>query len=99
LTEIGRLQKATLLNNGLPAHNSGVFYESPGKLKNVAQPFRRLQSKTDHRHTRLLDKLDDQLGTIHALIDGHTYLRDRKMWREDETGAWAPVERQKGIWP
>ena len=34
------------------------------KLKIVAQQQKRLQSKTEHRRAKLLEKLDDQLAMV-----------------------------------
>ena len=69
------------------------------KLKIVAQQAKRLQSKTEHRRAKLLEKLDDQLGMIQALIDGETYTRTRKVWRENEAGERVLVERVKRTRP
>ena len=34
-----------------------------------------MQSMTEHRRGKLLEKLDDQLGMVQALIDGEVYTR------------------------
>ena len=39
------------------------------KLKIVAQQQKRLQSKTEHRRAKLLEKLDDQLGMVGSIGD------------------------------
>ena len=44
------------------------------KLKIVAQQQKRLQSKTEHRRAKLLEKLDDQLAMVQALIQTETPL-------------------------
>ena len=64
-------------------------------LKIVAQQQKRLQSKTEHRRAKLLEKLDDQLGMVQALIDGEVYSRTRKVWRENDAGERVLVERPK----
>ena len=69
------------------------------KLKIVAQQAKRLQSKTEHRRSKLLEKLDDQLAMVQALIDGETYTRTRKVWRENEAGERVLVERPKRMRP
>lgn len=92
---ISRLQKATSLSNGHTARNSGVFMSHLSKLKIVAQQQKRLQSKTEHRRAKLLEKLDDQLGMVQALIDGEVYTRMRRVWRTDENGQRVLVERPK----
>ena len=47
------------------------------KLKIVAQAAKRQQSKTEHRRGKLLEKLDDQLAMVQALIEGETFTRIR----------------------
>lgn len=69
------------------------------KLKIVAQQQKRLQSKTEHRRAKLLEKLDDQLGMVQALIDGEIYSRTRKVWRENDAGERVLVERPKRMRP
>jgi hypothetical protein len=69
------------------------------KLKIVAQQQRRLQSKTEHRRAKLLEKLDDQLGMVQALIDREVYTRMRRIWRTDENGQRVLVERPKRTRP
>jgi hypothetical protein len=69
------------------------------KLKIVAQQQKRLQSKTEHRRAKLLEKLDDQLGMVQALIDGEVYTRMRRIWRTDENGQRVLVERPKRTRP
>ncbi len=69
------------------------------KLKIVAQQQKRLQSKTEQRRAKLLEKLDDQLGMVQALIDGEVYTRMRRVWRTDENGQRVLVERPKRTRP
>ena len=69
------------------------------KLKIVAQQQKRMQSKTEHRRGKLLEKLDDQLGMIQALIDGEVYTRMRRVWRTDENGERVLMERPKRTRP
>lgn len=69
------------------------------KLKIVAQQQKRLQSKTEHRRGKLLEKLDDQLGMVQALIDGEVYTKMRRVWRTNETGERVLVERPKRARP
>ena len=69
------------------------------KLKIVAQQQKRLQSKTEHRRGKLLEKLDDQLGMVQALIDGEVYTRMRRVWRTNENGERVLVERPKRARP
>ena len=51
------------------------------KLKIVAQQQKRLQSKTEHRRAKLLEKLDDQLAMVQALITGELFTRHRRVWQ------------------
>ena len=50
------------------------------KLKIVAQAAKRQQTKSEHRRAKLLEKLDDQLAMIDALISGETFTRHRRAW-------------------
>ena len=69
------------------------------KLKIVAQQQKRTQSKTEHRRGKLLEKLDDQLGMIQALIDGEVYTRMRRVWRTNENGERVLMDRPKRTRP
>ena len=69
------------------------------KLKIVAQAAKRQQSKTEHRRGKLLEKLDDQLGMIEALIAGDTFTRIRRVWRTDDAGQRVLVDRAKRTRP
>jgi hypothetical protein len=69
------------------------------KLKIVAQQAKHLQSKTEHRRAKLLEKLDDQLGMVQALIDGEIFSRTRRIWRENDAGERVLVERPKRTRP
>lgn len=69
------------------------------KLKIVAQAAKRQQTKTEHRRGKLLEKLDDQLAMIQALIDGETFTRMRRVWSTDENGQRVLVDRVKRMRP
>ncbi len=69
------------------------------KLKIVAQAAKRQQTKTEHRRGKLLEKLDDQLAMIEALIAGETFTRMRRVWRTDDAGQRVLVERVKRTRP
>jgi hypothetical protein len=56
------------------------------KLKIVAQQQRRLQTKTEHRRAKLLEKLEEQLAMVEALIAGQLFTRNRRIWRTNEAG-------------
>ena len=65
------------------------------KLKIVAQQQKRLQSKTEHRRAKLLEKLDDQLAMVQALIAGELFTRHRRVWQTNDEGERVLVERVK----
>jgi hypothetical protein len=65
------------------------------KLKIVAQQQRRLQTKTEHRRAKLLEKLEEQLTMVEALIAGQLFTRNRRIWRTNEAGERVQIERPK----
>lgn len=69
------------------------------KLKIVLEQSRHSQSKTEHRRAKLLEKLDEQLAMVDALIAGEIYARTRKVWRENELGERVLVDKQKRTRP
>ena len=69
------------------------------KLKIVAQAAKRQQTKTEHRRGKLLEKLDDQLAMVEALIAGEVFTRMRRVWQKNETGERVLVERVKRTRP
>ena len=69
------------------------------KLKTAAQAAKRQQTKSEHRRAQLLEKLDDQLAMIDALITGETFTRPRRAWQAKETGQRNLVERVKRTRP
>ena len=69
------------------------------KLKIVAQAAKRQQTKTEHRRGKLLEKLDDQLAMVQALIDGEIFTRNRRVWQKNEAGERVLVERVKRTRP
>ena len=69
------------------------------KLKIVAQAAKRQQTKTEHRRGKLLEKLDDQLAMVQALIDGEIFTRHRRAWQKNEAGERVLVERVKRTRP
>ena len=69
------------------------------KLKIVAQAAKRQQTKTEHRRAKLLEKLDDQLAMVDALIAGEIFTRHRRVWQVNEDGQRALVDRVKRMRP
>jgi len=51
------------------------------KLKLVAQGQRRSESKTEHRRTKVIEKLEEQLSMAEALIKGDTFRKFKTVWR------------------
>lgn len=68
-------------------------------LKIAAHQQKHMQSKTEHRREKLLEKLDDQLVMVQALIDGEVYIRMRRVWPTDENGERVLMERPKRTHP
>ena len=73
----------------------GIF----NKLKIVAQQQKRLQSKTEHRRAKLLERLDEQLAMVNALIAGELYTRKRRVLDENEKGQRVLVDKVKRARP
>jgi hypothetical protein len=69
------------------------------KLKIVAQAAKRQQTKTEHRRAKLLEKLEDQLAMIDALIAGDTFTRHRHAWQTNDAGERVLVDRVKRTRP
>ena len=69
------------------------------KLKIVAPAATRQQTKSEHRRTKLLEKLEDQLDMVSARLAGQPFVRHRRIWRTDETGERLLVERVKRTRP
>ena len=69
------------------------------KLKIVAQQQKRLQSKSGHPRSKLLEKRDDQLAVDQALISGEVFSRNRRIWQTNEEGQWVLVDRPERMHP
>lgn len=69
------------------------------KLKIVAQQSKRVQNKAEHRRSKLLEKLDDQLAMIQAKLAGELFTRTRMVVKENEAGQRVQVERPKRLRP
>ncbi len=68
-------------------------------LKIVAQQQKRAQSKTEHRRIKQLEKLDEQLDLVQALIDGVIYTKTKAAYVRNEDGQRVLVEKQKRVRP
>jgi hypothetical protein len=69
------------------------------KLKLVAHVQRHSGNKTDHRRTKLIEKLEEQLGMAEALLKGETYKKFRTVWRTNDEGEREQYDRQKRVRP
>ena len=69
------------------------------RLKIVAQQQRRLQTKTEHRRAKLLEKLDEQLAMVQALIAGERYTTTRRVWQTNDEGRRVSIDRPKRMRP
>jgi len=68
-------------------------------LKIVAQQQKRTQSKTEHRRNKLLEKLDEQLAMLQALINGELYTKTKMSYVKNDAGQRVAVEKSKRIRP
>lgn len=68
-------------------------------LKIVAQQQKHTGSKTEHRRIKLLEKLDEQLAMVQALIDGEVYTKTRATYFKNEDGQRVLVQKPKRIRP
>jgi len=69
------------------------------KLKLVAQGQRRSESKTEHRRTKVIEKLEEQLSMAEALIKGDTFRKFKTVWRTNDEGERVQCDRQKRVRP
>lgn len=83
----------------MPLAIQGCTMSYLNKLKIVAQAAKRQQTKTEHRRAKLLEKLEDQLAMIDALIAGETFTRHRRAWQTNDAGERVLVERIKRTRP
>lgn len=67
------------------------------KLKIVAQQQKRGSNKAEHRRVKLLEKLDEQLDMVQALIDGEVYAKTQVRYVKNAEGQRVPVERTKRV--
>lgn len=65
------------------------------KLKIVAQPQKRMQTKAEHRRAKLLENLDEQLAMVDALIAGEPFIRHKAVWGTDDAGERVLLDRVK----
>jgi hypothetical protein len=67
------------------------------KFKLVAVAQNHVQSKTDHRRVKLIEKLDDQLAMAEALIKGEIYRKYKQVWIQNEHGERVSHDREKRV--
>ena len=68
-------------------------------LKIVAQQQKRAGNKTEHRRVKLLEKLDEQLAMVQALIDGEVFTKSKTAYVKNEDGQRVLIEKQKRVRP
>ena len=68
-------------------------------LKIVAQQQKRVGNKTEHRRVKLLEKLDEQLAMVQALIDGEVFTKSKTAYVKNEDGQRVLIEKQKRVRP
>ena len=67
------------------------------KLKIVAQQQKRMQSKAEHRRSKVIEKLEEQLAMAEALIKGEGFSKSRRVWKTNEAGERVQIDRPKRI--
>ena len=68
-------------------------------LKIVAQQQKHTRNKTEHRRIKLLEKLDEQLAMVEALIEGEIYTKTKTAYVKNDDGQRVLVEKQKRVRP
>ncbi len=67
------------------------------KLKIVAQQQKRMQSKAEHRRSKVIEKLEEQLAMAEALNRGEGFSKSRRVWATNEAGERVQIERPKRL--
>jgi hypothetical protein len=68
-----------------------------GRLKLVAVAQKHVQSKTEHRRAKLIEKLEDQLAMAEALIKGESFHKYKQVWGHNEHGERVRLDREKRV--
>ena len=68
-----------------------------GRLKLVAVAQKHVQSKTEHRRAKLIEKLEDQLAMAEALIKGESFHKYKQIWGQNEHGERVRLDREKRV--
>jgi hypothetical protein len=69
------------------------------KLKIVAAQQQRAFTKIEQRRVKLIEKLEEQLALVEALIGGRRYEPLRKVWQTNVAGERVRIERPKRVRP
>ena len=67
------------------------------KLKIVAQQQKRMQSKAEHRRSKVIEKLEEQLAMAEALNRGESFSKSRRVWKTNDAGERVQIDRPKRI--
>ena len=68
-----------------------------GRLKLVVVAQKHVQSKTEHRRAKLIEKLEDQLAMAEALIKGESFHKYKQVWGHNEHGERVRLDREKRV--
>ena len=68
-----------------------------GRLKLVAVAQKHVQSKSEHRRAKLIEKLEDQLAMAEALIKGESFHKYKQVWGHNEHGERVRLDREKRV--
>ena len=68
-----------------------------GRLKLVAVAQKHVQSKTEHRRAKLIEKLEDQLAMAEALSKGESFHKYKQVWGHNEHGERVRLDREKRV--
>jgi len=67
------------------------------KFKLVAAAQKQVQSKTEQRRAKLIEKLEDQLAMAEALIKGENFRKYKQVWGHNELGDRIRQDREKRV--
>lgn len=69
------------------------------KLNVIALPKREKQSAVDHRRSKLVQKIEEQISLAQAQAEGKSYTVSKQVWQRDDAGNKSRVTRDKLVRP
>lgn len=69
------------------------------KLNVIALPKREKQSAVEHRRSKLVQKLEEQMALAQAQAEGKPYSVSKQVWQRDDAGNKSRVTRDKIVRP